>query len=111
MGIQIVVKTAIVYIVRKVGDNMTKDELFDRFTKELFKLRPIDFIGVAYMFGVDLAEVKTKDGLNIEEISYRVLKRFTELSKDKQKEMVKLCRLTNKNNKGSDKNGNRSETE
>lgn len=90
---------------------MTKDELFDKFTKELFKLRPIDFIGVAYMFGVDLAEVKTKDGLNIEEISYRILKRFIELSKDKQKEMLKLCKLTNKNNKGSGKNGNRSETE
>lgn len=111
MDIQIVVKNAIVCIVRKVGDSMTKDELFDKFTKELFKFRPIDFIGIAYMFGVDLAEVKTKDGLDVKEISYRILKKFTELSKDKQKEMVKLCRLTNKNNKGSDKNGNRSKTE
>lgn len=90
---------------------MTKDELFNKFTKELFKLRPIDFIGLAYMFGVDISGVKKDGNFDIEEASYRILKKFTELSKEKQKEMVKICRLANKNNKESDKNGNRSKTE
>jgi len=110
MDIQIVVKHAIKFIARRDGENMTKDELFDKFTKELFKMRPIDFIGLAYMFGVDLSGLQTREKSDIEEMTYRILKKFTELSKDKQKEMVKICRLTNKNNKGSDKNGNRPES-
>lgn len=110
MVLQIAVKVVINYIAREVN-NMTKDELFNKFTKELFKLHPIDFIGIAYMFGVDISGIKKEDGFDIEEASYRILKKFTELSKDKQKEIVKICRLANKNRKGSDKDGNRTESE
>lgn len=108
MVLQIAVKLVINYTDRKEGDRMNKDQLFDRFTKELFKMEPINFMGVAHLFGVDLSKTNDKGEIDITAISYEVLQKFTSLSKEKQKEIVKLCKLTNK--KDSDKNGNRSET-
>ena len=91
---------------------MTKQEMFDKFSKDLFKLDPIDFIGMSYMFGVDLAEVKTSDGFDVAAMATKILNRFQTLSKDKQKEMMKICKnaIRNKKQKG-DKNGDRTEAQ
>lgn len=91
---------------------MTKQEMFDKFAKDLFKLEPIDFIGMAYMFGVDLAEAKTDEGFDVAMMATKILNRFQTLSKDKQKEMMKICKnaIKYKKQKG-DQNGNRPETE
>lgn len=88
---------------------MNKDELFDKFTKELFKMTPINFMGVAHLFGVDLGQTNNKGEMDVTKISYEILQKFMGLSKEKQKEILKLCKLTNK--KDSGKNGNRSKAE
>ena len=76
----------------------------DEFVKEVVKMRPIDFLGVATLLGVSLAEQdKSRDP---KEIFNDIITKFETLTTKKQKEIIKLCKQANKNNRGV-KNGNR----
>lgn len=79
----------------------------DKFVKEVVKMRPIDFYGVATLLTIPLAEQdKARDTMVIFD---EMITKFESLTTEKQKEIIKLCKQANKNSRGV-KNGNRTKT-
>ena len=73
-----------------------KDKLFDSFTKELFKMEVVNFIGLAKLLGVEIA-IRDQDQLRaMEDIIADILNEFMKLSNTKKKEIIKLCKQANK---------------
>ena len=73
-----------------------KDKLFDSFTKELFKMEVVNFIGLAKLLGVEIA-IRDQDQLRaMEDIIADILNEFMKLSNAKKKEIIKLCKQANK---------------
>lgn len=73
-----------------------KDKLFDSFTKELFKMEVVNFIGLAKLLGVEIA-MRDQDQLRaMEDIIADILNEFMKLSNTKKKEIIKLCKQANK---------------
>ena len=74
----------------------SKDKLFDSFTKELFKMEVVNFIGLAKLLGVEIA-IRDQDQLRaMEDIIADILNEFMKLSNTKKKEIIKLCKQANK---------------
>ena len=84
-----------------------RDELLDNFTKELFKMEPINFIGLAKLMSVPIANEDGDELRKMEEIVAEILNEFDRLSNGKKKEILKICKQANKNLKKGDKDGNR----
>lgn len=81
-----------------------EDELFESFTKQVFKMNTINFIGISKLMGVKLAN-DTGDSLRpMEDIVADIFNAFAPLSNSKKKEIIKLCKQANKS---GGKNGNR----
>ena len=83
-----------------------KDKLFEAFTAEMFKMQVVDFIGLAKILGVEIADREQDKLRPMEDIVAGILNGFTELSNTKKKEILKLCKQANKNKRGN-YNGNR----
>lgn len=82
-----------------MSNNQEKE--FMSFIREVLKLRPIEFIGLANLLLIDLSEDnKPKDA---ESILSEILDKYIALSHKKQKELLKIVK---KANKGGKKNGN-----
>lgn len=86
---------------------MAKEDRIDTFVKEVTKMEPIEIIGLIHMFNLDVARIKEET--EFKNVMAELINKFAELSSNKQKEIIKICKMANRAKTKGDKNGNRSE--
>lgn len=72
------------------------DKLFDNFTREVFKMEPINIIGLSKIFGVKITNDEENALRPVEEIIADLFNGFNKLSSTKKKEILKLCKYANR---------------
>ena len=71
---------------------VTKRE-FERFQRRLLKLKPIEFMGVAHILGIQLfRDEKEEEPFSFEEVYKKVLEKFKELSRRKRLNLDRILR-------------------
>lgn len=79
------------------------NKYFDKFAKEVLKMEPINFFGIAKLMCVQVSLEGETSLRPVEDIIADIFNKFAELSNKKQKEILKLCKDANR----SGKNGHR----